>query len=154
MAELASFFMYIYFCVFRGVNAGACYHCVFFNSFPWNNNDLPSQHSHNWYAFVFYSNMVYGPVNVAIDVHKIPYPHYWVKIFNRFSRWFIVVFPRIFSVVASNLMHRGEWLGKYFYLLHTSRNQTLVAWLNMCVIKPYTKKKNILTLSSVYNRHN
>ena len=30
----------------------------FFNSFPGSSNDLPSRHSHNWYSFVFYSNII------------------------------------------------------------------------------------------------
>ena len=31
-----------------------------FSRFPCNSNDLLSRHIHNWYAFVFYSNIIIG----------------------------------------------------------------------------------------------
>ena len=152
--ELASLLMYIYFCVFKGVNAGAFYHCVFFfNSFPWNINDLPSRPGHNCKAFVFYYNIIIGTCECG-------YRRAQNSLFSLLNASFQPIISLSYRCVPSHFQccrlefyasRRPTW--KIFFIwLYASRNQTRVEWLNMCIIKPYTE--NILTLSMVYNRHN
>ena len=115
IVALASLLMYIYFCFFRSVNAGAFYHCVFFfKCFPWNSNDLPSRHGHNWYSFVIYSNIIIRTCEYDYR-HTRNFLFSLLNVgFNRFSRWFTVVFPHIFRVVALSFVRRGEWLENIF----------------------------------------
>ena len=131
----------------------AFYHCVFFNSFPWNSNDLPSRHSHNRYVFVFSSNIMIGAC-------KCGYRRAQNSLLSQLNVSFKPILSLIYRCWLSHFQRcrlefyasrRPTWK-MFFIKFYASRNQTRLEWLNMCVIKPYTK--NILTLSSAYNRHN
>ena len=98
----------------------AFYHCVFsIVSLEIVMICKPSRYSRNRYVFVFSSNIIIGTCKCGYRRAQNSLLSLLNVSLNRFSRWFIVVLPHIFSVVASNFMRRGDWLGKYFLLSFT-----------------------------------
>ena len=49
-----------------------------FKSFPWDIDNLPTRHIHNWFSFMFYFNIKIGSFNYACRRGKISVCHYLI----------------------------------------------------------------------------